>query len=86
MMVCLFNPVLMSWMLPPCWVKFVQTMHARWRRAPRALNWFQCLCVRCHKSEEGGTEFSHITVMCLSSGTPKNNEFSICPKWKIYYF
>ena len=24
--------------------------------------------------------------MCLSIGTPKNNEFSICPKWKIHYF
>ena len=27
-----------------------------------------------------------ITVMCLSIGTPKNNKFSICSKWKIYYF
>ena len=26
------------------------------------------------------------TVMCLSIGTPKNNRFSICSKWKIYYF
>ena len=26
------------------------------------------------------------TVMCLSIGIPKDNEFSICPKWKIYYF
>ena len=26
------------------------------------------------------------TVMCLSNGTPKNNKFSICSKWKIYYF
>ena len=26
------------------------------------------------------------TVMCLSIGTPKNNKFSICSKWKIYYF
>ena len=24
--------------------------------------------------------------MCLSIGTPKNNKFSICPKWKIHYF
>ena len=26
------------------------------------------------------------TLKCLSIGTPKNNEFSICPKWKIHYF
>ena len=26
------------------------------------------------------------TLMCLSIGTPKNNKFSICSKWKIYYF
>ena len=26
------------------------------------------------------------TVICLSIGTPKNNKFSICSKWKIYYF
>ena len=25
------------------------------------------------------------TVMCVSIGTPKNNKFSICSKWKIYY-
>ena len=33
------------------------------------------------------SEQSHdgITVMCISIGTPKNNKFSICPKWKIYY-
>ena len=23
---------------------------------------------------------------CLSIGTPKNNKFSICSKWKIHYF
>ena len=27
-----------------------------------------------------------VTLMCLSIGTPKNNKFSICPKWKIHYF
>ena len=27
-----------------------------------------------------------IILMCLSIGTPKNNKFSICPKWKIHYF
>ena len=26
------------------------------------------------------------TLMCLSIGTPKTNKFSICSKWKIYYF
>ena len=26
------------------------------------------------------------TQMCLSIGTPKNNKFSICSKWKIFYF
>ena len=26
------------------------------------------------------------TLMCLSIGTPKNNEFPICSKWKIHYF
>ena len=31
--------------------------------------------------------FTYIcTVMCLSTGTPKSNKFSVCPKWKIYYF
>ena len=28
----------------------------------------------------------YITLMCLSIGTPKNNKFSICSKWKIHYF
>ena len=26
------------------------------------------------------------TLMCLSIGTPKNDKFSICSKWKIRYF
>ena len=25
-------------------------------------------------------------LMCLNIGTPKNNKFSICYKWKIHYF
>ena len=25
-------------------------------------------------------------VLCLNSGAPENNEFSIWDKWKIYYF
>ena len=31
-------------------------------------------------------EWKGCTLKCLSIGTPKNNKFSICPKWKIYYF
>ena len=27
-----------------------------------------------------------LPVMCLSIGTPKNNKFSICSKWKINFF
>ena len=27
-----------------------------------------------------------LTIMRLNIGTPKNNKFSICSKWKIYYF
>ena len=27
-----------------------------------------------------------LTLMCLSIGTPKNNKFSICSKWKIHNF
>ena len=26
------------------------------------------------------------TLMCLSIGTPKDNKFSICSKWKIHSF
>ena len=26
------------------------------------------------------------TVMCLGIGTPINNKFSICPKWKMNYY
>ena len=29
---------------------------------------------------------SEITVKCLSIGTPRNDKFSICSKWKINYF
>ena len=35
------------------------------------------------KAENGKTVH---TLMCLSIGTPKNNKFSICSKWKIHYF
>ena len=31
-------------------------------------------------------EVVDITLMCLSIGTPKNNKFSICSKWKIHHF
>ena len=30
--------------------------------------------------------FKSYTITCFSIGTLKNNEFSICPKWKIDYF
>ena len=33
-----------------------------------------------------GTFPTEIILMCLSIGTPKNNKFSICSKWKIHYF
>ena len=26
------------------------------------------------------------TLMCLNIGAPKNNKFSICTKWKLYFF
>ena len=34
----------------------------------------------------GCKSVTSFTLMCLSIGTPKNNKFSICPKWKIHYF
>ena len=43
------------------------------------------LQIRRGKRDNLGIIF-HITVMCLSIGTPKNNQFSICSKWKINYF
>ena len=36
--------------------------------------------------QDSSDERSQYTVMCLSIGTPKNNKFSICSKWKIHYF
>ena len=46
---------------------------------------------RCGRHTTATTEetIAHvqiITVMCISIGTPKSNKFSICSKWKIYYF
>ena len=38
---------------------------------------FRCLNIQTDYNE---------AVLCLNSGTPENNEFSICDKWKIYYF
>ena len=32
-----------------------------------------------------GAGSSGYTMLCLSFGTPKNNKFSICSKWKIDY-
>ena len=38
---------------------------------------FRCPNIQAHYNE---------AVIYLNSGTPKNNEFSIWNKWKIYYF
>ena len=38
---------------------------------------FRCPNIQAHYNE---------AVLCLKFGTPENNEFSICFKWKIYYF
>ena len=46
--------------------------------------WAEHLLVSKSYLLEGGSEKS--TLMCLSIGTPNNNKFSICPKWKIQYF
>ena len=43
----------------------------------RAKDWVSVDC---------GTKHGGNTLMCLSIGTPKNNEFFICSKWKIHYF
>ena len=41
------------------------------------LMFFRCPNIQAHYSE---------AVIYLNFGTPKNNEFSIWNKWKIYYF
>ena len=41
------------------------------------LVFFRCSNIQAHCNE---------AVIYLNFGTPKNNEFSICNKWKIYYF
>ena len=46
--------------------------------------YFYLLCLDCHYCQN--TVTVRYTLMCLSIGTPKNNKFSICFKWKIYYF
>ena len=38
---------------------------------------FLCPTIQAHYNE---------AVIYLNLGTPKNNEFSIWNKWKIYYF
>ena len=38
---------------------------------------FRCSSIQAHCNE---------AVVYLNFGTPKNNEFSIWNKWKIYYF
>ena len=41
------------------------------------LMFFRCPSIQAHYNE---------AVIYLNFGTPKNNEFSIWNKWKIYYF
>ena len=41
------------------------------------LMFFRCPSIQAHCNE---------AVLYLNLGTPKNNEFSIWNKWKIYYF
>ena len=41
------------------------------------LKFFRCPSIQAHCNE---------AVIYLNYGTPKNNEFSIWNKWKIYYF
>ena len=41
------------------------------------LMFFRCPSIQAHCNEAG---------IYLNFGTPKNNEFSIWNKWKIYYF
>ena len=41
------------------------------------INFFRCPSIQAHCNE---------AVIYLNFGTPKNNEFSIWNKWKIYYF
>ena len=41
------------------------------------LMFFRCPSIQAHCNE---------AVIYLNFGTPKNNEFSIWNKWKIYYF
>ena len=41
------------------------------------LTFFRCPSIQAHCNE---------AVIYLNFGTPKNNEFSIWNKWKIYYF
>ena len=49
-----------------------------------------CLSEHCHKKELNREPDKKLhkksTLFCLSLGTPKNNKFSICSKWKIDYF
>ena len=36
--------------------------------------------------DQGRRRLGRNTLKCLSIGTPKNNKFSICSKWKIHNF
>ena len=43
----------------------------------KLMGFFRCPSIQAHCNEAG---------IYLNFGTPKNNEFSIWNKWKIYYF
>ena len=54
------------------------------------LKWKKNLCLITKEIWNGWiiiiNHYYYYTLMCLSIGTPKNNKFSICSKWKIHYF
>ena len=55
-----------------------------WKIGREKKNTSQKISIELFESEL--SKDNNITLMCLSIGTPKNNKFSICPKWKIHYF
>ena len=52
----------------------------------KGLNCNQCKMYSLVALNSNLNKLKQITLMCLSIGTPKDNKFSICPKWKIHYF
>ena len=60
-----------------CWINLIAL-----RRAKTVLSFDHSKCKRVKKLND----VVKYPLMVLSSGTAKNNKFSICSKWKIYYF